>query len=87
MNIRKELYANVVLPSGTIMFPKKFVECRTKKLTALASPTMMIMVGCSAREKALGGVNYQLILADVDLDGEVNYLAHQSKQHEEPRSR
>merc|ERR1712136_229913 len=39
VNIRKELYANVVLSSGTTTF-QRIVERMTKKLTAWASPTM-----------------------------------------------
>ena len=40
VNIRTNLYANVVSPSGTNMF-QRIVERRTKELTALAPSTMI----------------------------------------------
>ena len=53
VNIRKNLYANVVLSSGTNMFQWIF-ENMTKELTALASSTMKLICGWSTRVKVLG---------------------------------
>ena len=50
VNIGEEFFVNVVVPGGTTMFQRIF-ERTTRKLTALASTTMRIIVGCSAREK------------------------------------
>jgi len=41
VDIRKDLYANIVLSGGTTMFPD-IVERMTKELTALAPLTMKI---------------------------------------------
>ena len=61
VNIRKELYANVVLSSDTTMF-QRIVEPMTKELTVFASPTMMIMlVAPPERERALG-MNWRISL-------------------------
>ena len=63
---------------------KGWFKRMTKKLTALASPTMIIMVGCFSQRESIGwelevlACSSQLILAAVDLDGEFNDLAHQS---------
>jgi actin-related protein len=43
VDIRKDLYANVVLSGGTTMYPG-IAERMTKELTALAPPTMKIKV-------------------------------------------
>jgi actin-related protein len=43
VDIRKDLYANIVLSGGTTMFPG-IAERMTKELTALAPPTMKIKV-------------------------------------------
>ena len=61
VNILKELYANVVFSIGTTMFQRIVERMHDGKLAALASPTMIIMVGCSAKEKA-SGVNWRFSL-------------------------
>ena len=45
---------------------QRIVERMTKKLTALTSPTMMIMVCCFSREKALG-VSWRFSLVPLSL--------------------
>jgi len=83
VNIRKELNAFVVLSSGTTMF-QRIVERMTKTLTALASPTMMIMAvapperECTRFELEDLSCSSQHIPADVDLEGEFNDLARPS---------
>ena len=52
VNIREELHANVVFPSGTTMF-QRIVERTARKLTALASTTMRIIVGLLRQRKDL----------------------------------
>lgn len=67
VDIRKDLYANVVLSGGTTMFPG-IGERMTKELTALAPSTMKIKViapperkysvwigGCAERQSRVAG--------------------------------
>ena len=77
MEIRKESYANIVLPIGTTMF-QRTVE-RMTKIDGAATSTMKIMV-VAPPVKALGLdwridlVFPQHILAGVDLEGRVRWI-------------
>ena len=43
INLRKDLYANIVLSGGTTMF-EGFAERLDKEITALAPPTMRVKI-------------------------------------------
>ena len=60
VNIPKELYADVVLSSGTTMF-QRIVERMTKKNDGVGFTHDDDHGGCSAREKALG-MNWRIFL-------------------------
>ena len=74
VDIRKDLYANVVLSGGTTMF-QGIGERMTKELAALAPSTMKIKVVAPPEREVLGMdwrvylVFPQHIPADVDLEG------------------
>ena len=83
--IRKELYANVVLSSGTTMF-QEIVERMTKELTALAPPTMMIKMVAPPERKhsvSIGGsilsslnTLLQVWISMGEYDGSCSTIAH-----------
>merc|ERR1739847_222500 len=75
VDIRKDLYGNVVLSGGTTMFAG-IGERMTKELTALAPSTMKIKVVAPPERKYsvwIGGsiLSSLSTLADVDLEGRV----------------
>ena len=54
VDIRKGLYANIVLFGGTTMYPG-IAECMSKEVTALAPPTVKIKIAlqCLANQASL----------------------------------